>query len=147
MPNAALKVSAMDYLDTKQQIIGKIGDLSEFEIAQEEVLVAIYMRPEKSAGGIIMTPGNLKEDRYQGKVGLVLKIGESCKFLRTDAKTGRTVGLDIKLHDWVLMRPSDTWAFDFNSNPTLQKLEDFVPCRLVYEDCIRARVPHPGVIY
>jgi co-chaperonin GroES (HSP10) len=147
MSNAALKMRDGAHLDTKEEIIKKIGDLSDFEIAQEEVLVAIYMRPEKTAGGIILTPKNLQEDRYQGKVGLVLKIGASCKFERTDAKTGRTFGIPIKLHDWVLMRPSDTWAFDLNSNPNLQELKDFVPCRLVYEDVIRARVPHPGVIY
>src|SRR6266478_4853114 len=88
--------------DPKQELLDKIGDISRAEVAQNEVLLAMYMRPEMTAGGIIMPHQNLKEDRYQGKVGLVVKIGGACRFVRTDEKTGITYGIPIDLHDWVV---------------------------------------------
>lgn len=133
--------------DPKKEILDKIGDLSGYEIANNEVLLAIYMRPEKTAGGIILTDGNRKEDRYQGKVHLVLKIGSACRFLREDPDTHVVFGLDIKLHDWVLMNPSHGWALDINTRSESTDVKDFVPCRMAYEDGIRARVPSPTMIW
>jgi len=144
MPATAIKPAEYD---PKREILDKLGDLSHVEIAQNEVLLAIYMRPEKTAGGIVLTHNNRKEDRYQGKVGLVVKIGEACKFVRHDDHAGVHYGLDIQLHDWVVVRASDTWTLDINSDPRALSLEDFVPCRLVYDDQIRMRVPQPGMIW
>lgn len=148
MSSAAAKVHSVHVdQDTKQELLEKLGDLSHVEIAQNEVLLAIYERPEKSVGGIIIPGSARKEDRYQGKVGLVVKIGAACRFERTDEKTGVTYGLDIQLYDWVVVRPSDTWALDVNTNQKALKLEDFVPCRLTYDDMIRMRVSNPAVIW
>ena len=144
MTVSALKAAEFD---PKQEILGKLGDLSHVEIAQNEVLLAIYLRPEKTPGGIILTANNRKEDRYQGKVGLVVKIGSACRFVRQNEKDGVAYGLDIKLHDWVVVRASDTWTLDVNTDPKALKLEDFVPCRLVYDDQIRMRMSSPGAIW
>jgi len=133
--------------DPKDDILAKLGDLSHVEIAQNECLIAIYIRPEKTPGGIILTPLNRKEDEYQGKAGLVVKIGSACRFERTDPKTGVTYGLPIALHDWIVARASDTWALDVNANPDILDQKDFVKCRLVYDDQIRMKVPHPGMIW
>src|ERR1700676_3414947 len=103
--------------DPKQGILDKLGDLSGAEIAQNEVLIATYMRPEMTAGGIVLPHQNLKEDQYQGKVGLVVKIGSACRFVRTDEKTGITYGIPIALHDWVVVRTSDTWPIELNADP------------------------------
>lgn len=145
MANAAIKHK--QEFDPKQEIIDKLGDLSGVEIAQNEVLLAIYMRPEKTAGGIILTHNSLKEDRYQGKVGLVVKIGSGCQFVRQSQDGTRTFGIDIKLHDWVAVRTSDSWTLDVNTDPRALKLEEFVPCRLVFDDQIRLRVAAPGMIW
>lgn len=133
--------------DPKQEILDKLGDLTHFEIANNEVLIAIYRRDEKTPGGIILTHNSLKEDIYQGKVGLVVKIGSACRFERYDSERNIGYGLDIKLHDWVVIRPSDTWALDVNADPKALKREDFVPCRLVFDDQIRARVAHPSMVW
>lgn len=147
MKSAALqKVSEPKY-DPRREILDKLGDLSHIEIAQNEVLLAIYMREEKTSGGIVLPHQNLKEDRYQGKCGLVVKIGSACRFRRADDKTGVVYGLDIKLHDWVVVRPSDTWALDINSDLTALQIQDFVACRLVYDDAIRLRVADPRAIW
>jgi co-chaperonin GroES (HSP10) len=123
--------------DPKRLLLDKIGDISGFEIAHNELLVAIYMRPEMTSGGIVLPHQNLKEDRYQGKAHLVVKIGPGCQFKN----------VDVQLHDWVLLRPSDAWSLDVNAHLNTLDIRDFVPCRLVYDDQIRARIPHPGMIW
>jgi len=135
MPQALKKPDLI--CDPKQEILDKLGDLTHFEIANNEVLLAIYRRDEKTPGGIIMTANTLKEDVYQGKVGLVVKIGPGCRF----------PNLNIQLHDWVFVRPSDTWALDVNADPKALKREDFVPCRMVFDDQIRGRVAHPSMVW
>jgi hypothetical protein len=131
----------------KRDILAKIGDVSEFEIAQNEILLAIYQRPETTSSGIIQVAQTLKEDIYQGKVGLVLRIGEHCQFDRVDPYTGVQTGIPISLHDWVVVRPSDTWALDINMRSDALSSKDFVACRLVHDKDIRAKIPHPGVIW
>lgn len=133
--------------EQKREILKKLGDVSGFEIAQNEVLLAIYQRPELTAGGIALVSQTLKEDIYQGKVGLVVKIGEHCQFDRADPYTNIQTGIPISLHDWVVVRPSDTWALDINMHSETLSKKDFVPCRLVKDKDIRAKIPHPAVIW
>jgi co-chaperonin GroES (HSP10) len=133
--------------DPKQELLDKLGDLTEAVIAQNEVLIATYKRPKMSAGGIIMPDQNLKEDQYQGKVGLVVKIGEACRFVRTDPHTGVTYGTPIALHDWVVVRTSDTWTLEINGHRGVSDPRAFVWCRLVYDDQIRMKVPYPEMVW
>ena len=39
------------------------------------MLCAIYIAPEKTAGGIIRPQSNIDEDIHQGKVGLIVGVG------------------------------------------------------------------------
>jgi hypothetical protein len=126
-----------DYLDTKAQILEKLGDLSRYEICDNQVLLAIYRRPETTAGGIILTPKNLQEDLYQGKAHLVVAMGKLCEF----------PVVDVRLHDWVVARPSDGWALDVTAKPEVYDQKDFYPCRMVYDKHIRAKIPHPAMIW
>ncbi len=134
---AVSQIKKSDELDTKQEIIEKIGDLSDYQIAPGELLLAIYCRPEMTKGGIILTASTLKEDLYQGKAHLVLKIGDGCDFF----------GLPVKLHDWVVVRPSDGWALDINARPNIMDRKDFVPCRMTWGKHVRAIIPHPGMVW
>jgi hypothetical protein len=145
MPTA-LKKPTVEFDSDKQEILSRLGDISEVEIAQNEVLIAVYFRPKK-VGRFYMPDENLKEDKYQGKTGLVVKIGSACRFQRTNPDTGVTYGLDIRLHDWVVTRTSDTWPFEINTNPESADPKDFVFCRLVYDDQIRMRVPRAGMVW
>src|ERR1700744_2218737 len=101
-------------VDEKQAILATLSAFSQVQIAQNEVLVAIYIRPAKSAGGILLTDRTRKEANYQGKVGLVVKIGSACRFVRTDEKTGITYGVPIELHYWIAPRPLETCLRDEN---------------------------------
>lgn len=40
-----------------------------------DVLMATYVEPEKTAGGIIVPQTKTHEARFQGKIGLVVKLG------------------------------------------------------------------------
>jgi len=133
--------------EQKNAIIKKLGDLSGFEIAQNQALLAIYQRPEMTPGGIIATHNYLKEDIYQGKVGLVVKIGAACRFQRFDPSTGTAIGLEVNLHDWIVIRPSHSWALDVNGHPDRLLRDEFVPCRLIYDDQLVARIAHPMMVW
>ncbi len=148
MSATALKSKQNDpAANLKRDILAKIGDVSEFEIAQNEILLAIYQRPETTSGGIIQVAQTLKEDIYQGKVGLVVKIGEHCQFDRVDPYTNVQTGIVISLHDWVVTRPSDTWALEVNMRSDTLSKRDYVVCRLVHDKDIRAKIPHPGCVW
>jgi co-chaperonin GroES (HSP10) len=121
-------------LDPKQSILKEIGDLGQFELMNTQVLVAVYIRPEKTKGGIIMTTKSRDEDRYQSKVGLILKKGPSA-FVDDAGKW--FADLDIREQDWVVFRPSDGWNVTVNG----------VLCRMFDDTAVRMRIPHPDNVY
>ena len=121
----------------KRKILDEVGDLSGYEIANNELLCAIYLREEMTPGGIVLPHQNLKEDLYQAKAHLVLKMGPGCVFKN----------LDIQVHDWVVVKPSDAWSIFINTNPKILKIDEFVPCRMVYDDQIRARISDPRLVW
>lgn len=120
--------------DPSKEILETVGDLSELEIFNNQILVGIYIRPQKTKGGIILTDATVDEDRYQGKVGLVLKVGASAF---QDEKGQWFKNVDIKVGDWVVFRPSDGWAIAVNG----------APCRILEDYSVRARVQHPDHVW
>jgi co-chaperonin GroES (HSP10) len=121
-------------VDPKQDLMDKIGDLSEVEVFNNNILVAIYMRPNKTASGLYMPDDYVEQDKYQGKVGLVVKMGNSA----FEDETGRWFkGVKVNVGDWVVFRPSDGWSVAINSQP----------CRLMDDVVIRGRVKHPDLVW
>ena len=146
MPSAATKLSMR--ADPKRQVIlDRLKDVPGFELAQNEVLVAIYQRDEKTPGGIVLTSKTLKEDVYQGKVGLVVKIGANFKWQHTDPFTGNVGGIPVQLHDWVVFRPSDTWSLEINIREGVFEKDGFVVCRTLEAKHIRAVVENPDMVW
>lgn len=82
----------------KQEILDDIGDLSKMEIYGAQILVTPYVRPKKTAGGIIITETSQKEDNWQGKVALVLKIGPTAFLAGREAQFG---GRFPQVGDWI----------------------------------------------
>lgn len=62
------------------------------------VNVIMFQPPKVTRGGIELTDTTLREDRYQGKVGLVVGLGPDAY---QDSKKFPT-GPWCKLHDWVI---------------------------------------------
>ena len=67
----------VDHKEAEHEVLGMTGDVDGIEIFGQQVLIGVYIRPIMSGGNnLIITLGKQqKEDIYQGKVGLVLKVG------------------------------------------------------------------------
>ena len=117
-------------VDPKKTILDAIGDISEFEIFNNKILVAVYLRPEKTKSGILLPDQHRDEDKYQGKVGLILKMGASA----FDDPSGEWFkGIKFNVHDWIIMRPSDGWSITING----------VLCRVLDDMNVQGRSQHP----
>lgn len=122
--------------DPKRALIDKIGSIEDVELFHTQVLVAVYMAPEKTAGGIIRPDTNRDEDRHQSKVGLILKTGD--RAFQGDESWSWPEGIGIG--DWVFFRVSDGW------NVTLNGSRDNL-CRILDDVDVRGRVQHPDQIW
>ena len=128
--------------DPREAILRKAGNLSSVEIFGNDMLVAIYRRPEKTKSGIILTDKHLEEDVHQGKVGLVLKMGPTC-YLDDNGEKFR----DISVGDWIVFRPSDGWRVTLNTLRGTYSRDDVVDCRVVSDISVRCRIADPDSIY
>jgi co-chaperonin GroES (HSP10) len=135
-------VAMLHEVDPREAILKKVGDLSGIEIFGNDILVAIYKRPEKTKSGLILTANTLNEDVHQGKVGLILKMGPT-SYVDDDGNRFR----DIKEGDWVVFRPSDGWRVTLNTLQGTYSKDDTVDCRIVSDISVRSRVQDPDTIY
>lgn len=119
--------------NTAAEIHAAIGDLSKVEVMHNQVLVGIYMRSDR-IGSIIIPDQTRDEDRWQGKVGLVLKTGPLA--FKNDSGND-FAGQSVSEDDWLIYRVSDGFAIDING----------CHCRLLEDIHIKGRVSDPSVIY
>lgn len=128
---AALMVHSNDPAD---ELRSKVGDISKIEILHNQILVAVYIRPEKTKGGIFLADQTRNEDRYQGKSGLVLKKGPLA-FVDDDAN--KFHGQNVDVGDWVFYRVSDGFPVVINGQL----------CRLLEEVHVKGKIPSPDVVF
>ena len=121
-------------VDHKKELLDRIGDISKFEIFNNQLLAAVYIRPEKTKGGIYLTDNNRQEDRYQGKVGLVVAMGPAAF---VDASERWFKNVSIRLHDWIVFRPADDWSIEVNG----------VLCRILDDTVVRGKVDRPDRVW
>jgi len=120
-------------VEPEKEIIDRIGDLSTVDIFNNQVLCAIYVRPTKTKSGIILTDNTRAEDKFQGKVGLVLKKGP--RAFKDDGDWFE--GCDVQEGDWVFFRVSDGWPLTING----------VDCRLLDDTIVRGKIDHPDRVW
>lgn len=120
--------------DPKVQIHEALGDLDMVELFQNQIVIAIYKRPEKTKSGIILTDSYRDEDRYQSKVGLIIKMGpDAC----VDPTGTWFKDVKFELDDWVVFRPSDGWPINING----------VDCRVLKDEYVKMRIPYPDMVW
>jgi len=119
--------------DPKVKLLDQLGDISDIELFHNQVLLAVYLRPEKTKSGLILTADHLDEDRDQSKVGLLVKQGP----LAFEQDGNWFTGLTFQEHDWLIFRPSDGWSITVNG----------VLCRIFDDISIKGRAPHPDSVY
>lgn len=113
------------------------------DVLRNRVLVATYVIPEKTAGGIIRVDKALDESRFQSKVGLVLKKGPAAfKFDSTMDKDFPSV--EPEVGDWVFYRAADTTECGIAKDGDRG---NGISCRMIYDDMVHGRILNPDAIY
>lgn len=121
--------------DFKTLVLGKLEDtLKDIQVLGSNVLVATYVRPRKTVGGIILPDNSVHEDRYQGKAGLVLKVGASA--FKWDGGYAYE-GPVPRVGDYVVFHSSDTREIGLCG----------FSCRFVDSSLIRMTVASPDSLY
>jgi co-chaperonin GroES (HSP10) len=118
--------------DPKRAITNFVGDLSDIEVIGDRVLIAIYMRPEKTAGGIIRPDANKVEDVWQGKVGLVLQWGPDA--FRDE--NGELYEQRVEVGEWGVFFVGDGKPIEVNK----------APCRIVKSANFVAKIKNPEMV-
>lgn len=109
--------------------------LDGFQPLNDQILVATYMRPQKTAGGILLADRAHDEDRFQGRAGLLLKCGPDA--FEVDSRGFKWVGDKPKPGDWVVFHYSDAREILLNQ----------VSCRTLRASAVQAVVADPRSIF
>jgi co-chaperonin GroES (HSP10) len=120
-------------VDPRDELFDKLGDITEFEVFNDMVLLAIYERPLMTKSGIALPDSTRDEDQHQGKAAMVIKLGPIANMAAGRDQRGDT----LKVGDWVAIRPSDGWPIRVNK----------VFCRMINEKGIHLRIPAPDAVW
>ena len=120
--------------DPKAVLKEQIGNIDSFDIYNNQILIAVYVRPEKTKSGIFLPDAHRAEDQFQSKVGLVLKKGPAA-FEGDDSLWFKD--MKIELDDWIVFRPSEGWAITVNG----------VLCRMLDDTSVRGKIDAPDKIW
>lgn len=129
--------------DPADLIFEKAGNLDDVEVFNNKVLVGVYQRETeaKTSGGIILTHKTTDEDKYQSKVGVILKMGPTA-FIDFNEPQRWFVGQEMYDSDWVIYRPSDGWSMTLVSRDSKGKKQELL-CRLLDDTSIMGKVNGP----
>jgi len=122
--------------DPVDEVIDRIGDLSEIVVPFNKILVGIYMRSGKTKGGVILTDQYRDEDKWQGKAGLILKRGPMA-FVDDDRV--KFNGLDPQVGEWICFRPSDGMKLDIRHKEG--------HCILLQDIQVQLVIPAPDLVF
>jgi co-chaperonin GroES (HSP10) len=120
--------------DPKAGILKDIGDLSTIELFNNQVLVAVYVRPNKTKSGIYLPDATVAEDKIQGKVGLVVKKGP---LAFVDASNQWFTDIEVNEGDWVIFRPSEGWGITVSN----------LMCRILDDTAVRGKITSPDQVW
>ncbi len=120
--------------DPKDVLLHALGDIRDVEVFNNQVLVAVYVRPAKTQTGIYLPDNYREEDKIQGKVGLVVAKGPDAFH---DASGRWFNGVTLDVNDWIVFRPSDGWSVTVNK----------VLCRVLEDTSVKGRIQHPDQVW
>lgn len=116
--------------DLRRDMLAKMGDLSGIHVYHNSVLGMVYV--QETYGSIIASGGVKDEDKYQGKVALVIKKGPSA-FVASNNWAWEP---PVAEGDWVVIRPSDGVARMINGQL----------CRLFEDIRVTEKLDHPEIL-
>lgn len=112
----------------------KAGKIPGFELMANRVLLGLYVRPEKTKSGIILSDNTRAEEKFQGKAAVVLAMGPSA-FVSDDHFSFQEQTL--KVGDWVSLWVTDGRAISING----------AECRVIRDQDISMKIPAPDQVY
>lgn len=119
--------------DPKVTISEALGDAVDgITLYGADILVGTYTRPEKTASGIILADSTRGEDEFQGKIGLILKVGPLA--FKDEAFFGKA---PPAVGDWVMFRVAEAFPFKLGK----------APCRQLEDKFVRGKVSHPDLVW
>lgn len=128
--------------DQRQALLDATCDaVAGMTLLRNRVLVATFIEPARTAGGIIKPDRTLDESRFQGKVGLVLKLGPMA-FEFDDPEHLRSE--KPRVGDWIFYRASDATECGIRITGTAR---DGVICRYIHDDLVVGIVDDPQSIW
>lgn len=127
-------------VDPRKEIMDRMEPfINDITVLGEDVLLGVYIRPEKTKGGIHLTAQYRQEDEYQGLACVVLKMGPLA-FLEDDAHHyGKR---KPKVGDWVAVRKSQGFSFKIGASTT-----DAQSCRLMHAEGIKLIISEPDMVW
>ena len=134
VPHKAIDIVA-NAVNPKKAILDIVGDLSGVHVPRNLVLLGTYFRPQKTAGGIIRPDSNVEEDMWQGKCGLVLKLGTEA-FKDSDDYTFAPED-KYQVGDWVTYFVNEARSIQIKG----------YPCRTVRDSGLELKVIDPNIIF
>ena len=109
----ATPLVAIHEVDPKQAIFNLVSDsVKKLKVMGSRVLVSVYVRPQeiKLGNSKLLLPDVVRdEDRYQGKVGLVLALGP---LAFQEDSTHRFGDRIPEVGDWVQFRVPESFPFE-----------------------------------
>lgn len=124
---------------TAEEIMEGLGDaLDQIEIFHNQLLIAIHLRQNfkvlPNGEKLYFTDQRTDEDKWQGKVGLVVKKGP---IAFKDDQRNTFNGQDVHIGDWVVFRVQEAPAIQVNG----------LMCRLLEDIHVRGVVTTPEIIW
>ena len=136
----------------KAEIFKSLGNLNQYEMLDEEVLLAIYAKPNVLSAGLrqdgtkyelVGTDNDaIEASRYQGKIGLLVKKGPAAFQVRPNGQPYD--GLVPEVGDWLVSRASDgreIWLKDIKATGN-----EYVCCRRIHWNLVGMRVADPRTV-
>lgn len=133
--------------DPADKILSLAGNLEEIEVFNSQVLVGLYERSRdgeavKTEGGVWMPHQVTRDDQYQSKVGMILKMGPRAFVDINDPPRWFIDQDDMADGDWVVFRCNEGFPLKLVSRDSKGKKQELL-CRLLDDVAIRARIDGP----
>jgi co-chaperonin GroES (HSP10) len=119
----------------KRYIWERVGNLKGFQLAGNNVLVAIWVTTQNRTGSIILPETTANEDKWQGKAGMVIGMGPHA-YVSDQHRTFLNEEIPA-IGDWVLFRKGD--------GPMLQVWGH--ECIMLDDQSIRAILDRPDAVF
>lgn len=136
--------------EQKDHIFDLLGDLRQYELLDDQVIIATYAESNVLAAGkradgtsyqLIGTDNRSTESRYQGKVGVLAAMGPNAFKWHNNGQAYE--GTKPEVGDWVVFWPSDGRELFLRH----RNAKEAVSCRRFHWSCIGMRVNDPRVVY